>query len=113
MISDTEKRAREVVNRWTAVAAGVSWIPGSTLLLAGADAKMINDIANIFEVRGVTAEQVLAAVGASVTGKTAAEALSFIPGPGWIAKGAVATGITKALGEAVIKYMKARSPITG
>jgi uncharacterized protein (DUF697 family) len=74
---------------------------------------MINDVANIFEVRGVTAEQVLAVVGASVTGKTAAEALSFIPGPGWIAKGVVATGITKALGQAVIKYMKDRSSLTG
>jgi hypothetical protein len=106
-----EQQAREIVNKWTIVAAGCSWIPGSTLLLGAADIKMVNDVASSFAVQGVAAESVFAAVGASMTGKGLVEVLSFFPGPGWVAKGIIASGITKATGEAVITYFRALSPL--
>ncbi len=108
-LADAEKRAKEVVNLWTGGAALVGWIPGSTIFLAGADIKLVNDLARIFEVHGVSAEAVLAAVGASIVGQGASEVLSAIPIAGWFIKGAVATGVTKSLGEAVTIYMKERS----
>jgi uncharacterized protein (DUF697 family) len=37
----------------------------------------------------------------------AREALDFVPGPGWLLKGAVAYGGTRALGEAAIRYFEA------
>jgi uncharacterized protein (DUF697 family) len=89
----------------------VGWIPASTVLLAGADIKLVNDLARIFQVQGVSAESVLAAVGASIVGQGASEFLSAIPVAGWIIKGAVATGVTKSLGEAVIIYMRQRTPL--
>jgi uncharacterized protein (DUF697 family) len=108
-----EMQAREIVNKWTIVAGTFSWVPGSTLVLGAADIKMVNDVAVAFGVQGVAAESVFAAVGASMTGKGLVEALSFFPGPGWIAKGLIASGITKATGEAVISYFRARSPLEG
>jgi uncharacterized protein (DUF697 family) len=112
-LAAAEDRAREVVNLWAAGAAAVGWIPGSTLFLAGGDVKLVNDIAAIFEVRGVSAESVIAAVGASVAGRGVSEFLSLIPIAGWLVKSAVASGVTKALGEGVIRYMKERSPLNG
>lgn len=109
--ADAEKRAREIVNNWTLIAASVSWVPGSTFILGAADIKMVNDVAHTFDVKGVSAETVFATVGASTVGKGLVELLSFIPGPGWFAKGAIATGITKATGEAVIAYFRDRSPL--
>lgn len=109
--ADAELQAREIVNRWTLIAGGFSWVPGSTFVLGAADIKMVNDVAKAFDVYGVAAESVFAAVGASMAGKGLVEVLSFIPGPGWIAKGIIATGITKATGEAVISYFRAKSPL--
>lgn len=108
-----ERQAREIVNKWTVVAGTFSWVPGSTLVLGAADIKMVNDVAVAFGVQGVAAESVFAAVGASMTGKGLVEVLSFFPGPGWIAKGLIASGITKATGEAVISYFRALSPLEG
>ena len=107
--AQAESRAREIVNNWTLIAGGVSWIPGSTLVLGAADIKMVNDVAHAFDVRGVSAETVFAAVGASFAGKGLVELLSFIPVFGWITKGIIATGITKATGEAIIAYFRDRS----
>jgi uncharacterized protein (DUF697 family) len=37
----------------------------------------------------------------------ARELLDFVPGPGWVLKGAVAYAGTRALGEAAIRYFEA------
>jgi uncharacterized protein (DUF697 family) len=110
-LAQAEVRAREAVNRWMAGAAAVSWVPGSTLVIGAADFAMIRAVAKAFEVEEYDMEAVVGAVGASATGKLLAESLSFIPVAGWIAKAAIAGGITKAMGEAVIAYMRERSPL--
>ena len=104
--SATEK-ARSIVNKFTLGATGAAFIPGSTLLLAGADVVMVNEIAKAFGCDKVEAEAFIASIAATVAGKTAANALlEFIP----LAKNVVAGVGTKALGEAAIQYFKPKSP---
>jgi uncharacterized protein (DUF697 family) len=86
-------------------------VPGSIFALAAGDVGLCREAAECFGVEHWSTESVSAAIGASVTGKiVAGEALSFIPVFGWAVKSAVAGGITKAVGEAIIKYFKAQSP---
>lgn len=108
---EAEREARSIVNAWSVGAAGVGWIPGSMLILAGADMELVKDVAKAFGVQSYSFEEVSAAIGASVTGKiVAGEALSLFPGLGWVAKSAVAGSVTKAVGEVIINYMRSRSP---
>jgi len=105
-----EAEARRIVNAWTAGAAAVGWVPGSMLVLAGMDAKVVHDVARAFDVKSYSVEEVGAAIGASVTGKiVAGELLTLFPGLGWALKSVVAAGITKGLGEALIAYFRQRS----
>lgn len=108
--ADAEREARSVVNVWTAGAAAVGWVPGSMLVLAGMDAKVVHDVAKAFDVRSYSVEEVASVIGASVTGKViAGELLTLFPGIGWAIKSVVAAGITKGLGEALISYFRDRS----
>ncbi len=110
-LEQAEAEARRIVNGWTAGAAAIGWVPGSMLMLAAADVKLVNDVAKAFGVQTYSIEEVTAAVGATITGKVVAgELLSFLPGLGWAIKSAVASGVTKAMGEAVLQYFKGRSP---
>ena len=110
-LAEAEKKARKRVNAWTAGAVAVGWVPGSMFALAAGDVEICREVAACFGVEHWTAESVSAAIGASVTGKiVAGEALSFIPVVGWAIKSAVAGGITKAVGEAIIKYFRSQSP---
>lgn len=108
---EAEVQAREIVDKWAVGATAMSWIPGSSFVLGIADFAMVRSVAHAFEVKDFNEEAVFASVGAGATGRTLAELLSFIPGPGWIAKAVIAGGITKGLGEGVIAYMKDRSPL--
>ena len=111
-IGDAEKEARKIVNAWAIGATAVGWIPGSMFALMGVDAKLVNDVSKAFGVENYSVEEIAAAVGAATTGKIiAGEALSLFPGLGWIAKSGVAGAVTKGVGEAIIKYFKARSPL--
>lgn len=109
-LHEAEENARSIVNIWTGGAAAVSWVPGSTLVLGTADWAMINKVANAFGVKEYNKEAVVATVAACTGGKWAAEALSFIPVAGWAVKAVIASGMTKALGEAVIRYFRNCSP---
>ena len=109
--AEAETEARRVVNTWAVAAAGVGWIPGSMLALGALDAKLVGDVAKAYHVQSYSIESVVAAVGASVSGKLAAELLSLVPVFGWLAKSGVAASVTKALGEALIAYMRERSPL--
>lgn len=110
-LNDAEKKARSIVNKWSAGATAVGWVPGSMLALGAADFAMIQQVAETFEVKKYSTEQVVAMVSASFGGKLLVEGLSFIPGPGWLLKAAVAGGVTKSMGEATIKYFRERSPL--
>jgi uncharacterized protein (DUF697 family) len=112
-LAEAELRARRRVHAWTVGAVAVGWIPGSMLALAAGDVELCREVAACFGVEHWSAESVSTAIGASLAGKVVAgEALSLIPVFGWAVKAAVAGGITKAVGEAIIAYFKARSPYT-
>lgn len=106
-LAEAEKSARSIVNKFTIGATGASFIPGSTVILMGADALMVNEISKAFGLGSAEAQAFIASVAAGAAGKTAANALlEFIPG----AKQVVAAAGTKVLGEAAIAYCKAKSP---
>ncbi len=110
-LGEAEAMARRRVNAWTAGAVAIGWVPGSMFALAAADVEICREVADCFGVKHWSAEAVSTAVGASVVGKVVAgEALSFVPVLGWAIKSAVAGGITKAVGEAIIEYFRSRSP---
>ena len=114
-LAEAEKEARALVNKWATGQALTGWVPGSTLVLTGADLVMINQVAAVFEVNSFDSKAVIASIGgtatSSVAGGVIAEGLSFIPGPGWIVKGALMGGKAKAIGEGVITYFKELSPL--
>ena len=58
-----------------------------------------------------TVSWILTVVLGGATGLAASEMLSFVPIAGWAAKAAIAGGIRKGMGEAVINYFKERSPL--
>ena len=108
---EAEEHARNIVNAWAVGATAIGWVPGSMLALMGVDVKLVNDVAKAFGVETYSVEEISTAIGAGVTGKViAGETLSLFPGLGWVAKSLVAGGVTKGIGEVIIKYMKARSP---
>ncbi|WP_020534477.1 hypothetical protein [Lewinella cohaerens] len=109
--ADAEREARIVVNKWTAVATAVGWVPFSQFFLAPADYRMVANVAKCFEVKKFDAEAVLTAAGATVTGKTIFHTLlDFFP-PAWFLKSGTAAAVTKAVGEIVILHFKSRTTL--
>ena len=108
-----EIRARGIINNWSIGAIAAGWMPGSTIILAGMDWKMIASVANVFEVQldADDTKRIGAITAAAVSGKLLSEGLSLIPGIGWATKSMAAAAATKAIGEAVLLYCKARSPL--
>lgn len=104
---EAEQAARLIVNKFSLGAVGASVIPGSTIILVGADAVMVNEISHAFGCGRAEGEAFLASVAAGAAGKAAASALlELVPG----AKQIVAGVGTKALGEAAIAYFRTKSP---
>jgi uncharacterized protein (DUF697 family) len=116
-LAQAEKEAREAVDKWSAGAIAVGWIPMSSVLLGAGDIGMVIHVAYIFGIE-ITEKQaevawatILAPFVAGRVGHILADiGLSLIPGWGWAAKAGVAGGVTKAIGEGVIQYFKIRSP---
>ncbi|MFB2917891.1 GTPase [Aerosakkonema funiforme] len=105
--------AREWVNNYAITGTGIvvaAIVPGATsAALMAIEATMCFHIGRIY--RGVDfsmkeAAAIAASVGlAAVAGQIIAlEALTLVPWAGWAAKGAIAGGIIKTLGEAIIGY---------
>lgn len=111
-LAAAEKEARSIVNKWALGAGAISFLPGATLLLGGADIKMIRDVAASFEVRSYNVEEISAAIAATFAGRVAADGLlSFVPVVGWAVKAGVAASVTKGAGEIVIRYFRDRSAL--
>ena len=106
-LSEAEESARSIVNKFCVGAVGASFVPGSTVILVGADAIMVNEIAKTFGCNSAQAEAFIASIATTAVAKTALNVvLEFLP----IAKQIVAGTGTKALGEASIAYFKGKSP---
>ncbi|GET39979.1 hypothetical protein [Microseira wollei] len=108
-----QERAREWVNNYAITGTGIvvaAIVPGSTsVALMAIEATMCFHIGRIYrgddfsmkEAGAIAASVGLAAVAGQIV---ALEALTLVPWAGWAAKGAIAGGIIKALGEAIISY---------
>lgn len=116
MAKSNKERARVWVHSYVALGTGIviaAVVPGSTsIALASMETHMCYEIGKIYkgsEFSVGDAARVAAAVGiAAIAGQMAAlEALNFIPLAGWAAKGIVAGGIIKGLGEAIIMHFEA------
>jgi uncharacterized protein (DUF697 family) len=113
---EAEKMARSRVDTWSAGAAGISWIPGSTLALGVADMAVVSDVARYFEVTDWNREALAVSLGASIAGKKIAgialEAFAMgVPVIGHGIKALVAGALTKAVGEAMISHFRKLSPL--
>lgn len=110
-IAEADALARPMVNRWVAVAVGVSWVPGSTFVLAGVDFKIFHDLAKVYAIPDFDVDAMMVAIGGSVVGRGAAEAAGWAFGVGWLTNPIVAGGITKALSKAIMDYMRRESSL--
>lgn len=114
-LQDADRDARNVISNWTTVGALAGWIPGSTLMLTGADIVMINQVANAYDVSAYDkdhlTEFLTGAVGGLVVGGFVSEAASFIPIVGWAVKSAGMAAKTKVIGQEVKKYFRERSQL--
>jgi uncharacterized protein (DUF697 family) len=117
-----KEKARQWVHGYMAAGTAIvvaAIIPGATSVALSAleltmcyhvgriyrgDGYSWNDARVAAKVIGVAA---LAAKGAAVV---ALEALNFAPGLGWMAKGPIAAGVIKGLGEATIAYYESIEP---
>ncbi len=106
---EAREQARKAVNGWAAGLAATAWIPGSHYVMLAGDVAFVQQIGSIYDV-SVTeagAGQIFATVAAPLIGsKVAHSVLDFIPVAGWVAKSVVAAGVTKAVGEALVKYFE-------
>ncbi|HBK22439.1 MAG TPA: GTP-binding protein HSR1 [Planktothrix sp. UBA10369] len=108
-----QDRAREWVNNYAITGTAIvvaAIVPGTNAVaLIAIEATMCFHIGRIYrgddfsmkEAGGIAASVGLAAVAGQII---ALEALTLIPWAGWAAKGAIAGGIIKTLGEAIISY---------
>jgi uncharacterized protein (DUF697 family) len=102
-----KEQARSAINKWALGFASVAWIPGSHYVMTEGDITMVIQIGSIYgvDLDRTTAGAVFTTIAAPLIGsKIAHSVLDFVPVLGWAAKSAVAAGVTKAVGEALIVY---------
>ncbi|MBP0027685.1 hypothetical protein [Roseofilum sp. Guam] len=102
-------QARSAINKWALGFASIAWIPGSHYAMTGGDVTMVIQVGSIYDVDldRTTAGAVFTTIAAPLIGsKVAHSVLDFVPIVGWAAKSAVAAGVTKAVGEAMIRYFE-------
>jgi len=110
-IKEADELAEPMVKRWVVLAVSVSWVPGSTFVLAGVDYKIFHDLAKIYAIPNFDVDAMLVAIGGAVAGRGSAEALGWAFGVGWLTNPIVAGGITKALSSAIMDYMRKESSL--
>lgn len=82
--------------------------------MSAGDLAMVVQVGAVFSVDldRTNAAAVFATLAAPLIGsKIAHSILDFIPIVGWAAKSAIAVGVTKVVGEALIKYFNDCSPL--
>lgn len=108
------EQARSITTKWAVGFASVAWIPGSHYLMSAGDLAMVMQMGSVFgvDLDRTNAAAVFGTIAAPVIGsKIAHSILDFIPIVGWGAKSVVALGVTKGVGEALIKYFLDCSPL--
>lgn len=102
-----KEEARSAINKWAIGFAAVAWIPGSHYVMTGGDLTMVIQVGSIYgvDLDRTEAAAIFTTIAAPLIGsKVAHSLLDFVPVVGWGIKSAVAAGVTKAVGEALISY---------
>lgn len=108
--------ARRLLLRVLPVASGVSFVPGSALVLGGIEVALLVQIARIYNLKPndinqtVILTQLGIRYGVSNAASWAAEGLQAIPVAGNIAKGIVGGSVVYGLGLAMIEYFERKYP---
>jgi len=110
-LQEADDLTRPMIKRWVTVAVSVSWVPGSTFVLAGVDYKLFHDIARIYGIPDFNVDAMVAAIGGTIVGRGAAEGLGWAFGIGWFTNPIVAGVITKKLADTIMDYMRTESPL--
>lgn len=97
--------------------AGLLPVPGSsTLALTALEAALVAKAADVYndrpDPRGIAeeAKSLLPVAGKSIALKTLAEACTFVPVIGWVAKPFVTRAALQAMGEGAIEFFEKRNP---
>ncbi len=112
-----------VVSRIIAATARQNVVIGAVVFIPGADmpAMTANQVKMVLQIAAAYGEElgleraleILSVVGAGFGLRTVArEALDFVPGPGWVLKGAFGYTTTVALGKAAVRYFEEGAPLT-
>jgi len=110
------KRSNEIIKEWVTGTALIGWIPGSPACLGAGDIKMIRQVADVFGMNSFDE----AAIKAHFTGifdcilggVTSAELVGLIPVAGWVVKSDTLVVKVRLIGDEVINYFNARSPLS-
>lgn len=110
------QQANRVITRYMATAGGtaiiLSPVIGSSAALSALEIKLVLDIGKVYGYELSTKQGIALIAGVLATGTVlkvaVSEALTFVPGVGWVAKGAVAAAAVKAMGETAIRYFEKR-----
>ena len=110
-----EEAARKIVSDWVKGAVLTGWIPGSALILTGADYVMLEQVAREFEVESFDKDNAFQSIGtiaaSGITGGVIGEAIGWVPVVGWAVKSGMMGMKAKMIGDATIDYFKKRSPL--
>lgn len=113
--AQAEENARKIVSDWVKGAVLTGWIPGSALILTGADYVMLEQVAREFEVESFDKDNAFQSIGtiaaSGVAGGVIGEAVGIVPVIGWAVKSGMMGMKAKLIGDATIDYFKKRSPL--
>lgn len=102
--------------RQNALVGAAFIVPGTDMpVMTLNQIKMVLSIAAIHgeEITSERALELLGVVGSGFGFRAVArQALDFVPGPGWVFKGAMGYTGTRALGEAALRYFESGAPVT-
>ncbi len=104
------------VSRQNAFIGAAVFAPGASMpALTLNEIRLVLRIADAhgFEIDAARLPEVLGVIGSGLGLRTVARrAIGFVPVAGWIVRGGIAYGGTRALGEAALRYFERRAPVT-
>ncbi|MEL6149619.1 MAG: hypothetical protein AAFV33_13150 [Chloroflexota bacterium] len=113
--AQAETEARKIVSDWVKGAVLTGWIPGSALVLTGADYVMMEQVARTFEVGAFDKDHAMQSIGtlaaSGAAGGVIGEAIGLVPVIGWAVKSGMMGAKAHLIGNAVIDYFKERSTL--
>ena len=113
--AQAKEEAEKIVGDWVKGAVLTGWIPGSALVLTGADYLMLEQVARAFQVEAWDKDHAMQSIGtiaaSGVAGGVIGEAIGLVPVFGWAVKSGMMGMKARLIGNAIIQYFEDRSPL--